>query len=97
MTTIGISDDWIIVKGHSGYAEFGKDIVCAAISVLSEATYNYLVATGNKVAVLDDEDGLYVIRIDKLNESGKNILKSFKEMVDDIASQYPENVRSVKE
>lgn len=94
MTTIGINSDWIIVRGHSGYAEPGKDIVCAAISTLTEATYNYLVATDNKVVSTDpDAEGLFIIRIDKLNKAGKKIIESFIQMVDDIASQYPENLR----
>ena len=94
MTTVGINSDWIIVRGHSGYAEPGKDIVCAAISTLTEATYNYLIATDNKVASTDpDAEGLFIIRIDKLNKAGKKIIESFIQMVDDIASQYPENLR----
>lgn len=94
MTQIKVTDDWIVVNGHSGYAEQGKDIVCAAISTLTEATYNYLIATGNKVVSTDpDAEGYFIIRIDKLNKAGKKIIESFIQMVDDIASQYPENLR----
>ena len=32
----------IEVQGHSGYAEFGKDIVCSAISVLIQTLIYYL-------------------------------------------------------
>lgn len=32
----------IEVQGHSGYAEFGKDIVCAAISVLLQTLVYHL-------------------------------------------------------
>ena len=95
MTNIKITKNSIIVEGHSGYAEVGKDIVCAAISTLTEATYNYLVATDNKVESSPDTDGLFIIKIDELNQAGEKIIKSFEEMIDDIASQYPENVRKV--
>ena len=96
MTTIGINSDWIVVKGHSGYDTIGKDIVCAAISTLTEATFNYLVATNNKVEK-HDGDGLFIIRIDRLNKAGKEIIEAFKEMVKDIESQYPNNVRRVEQ
>lgn len=95
MTTIGVNSDWIIARGHSGYNEIGKDIVCAAISTLMEATYNYLIATDNKVEKSDEDDALFIIRLDKLNESGKKIVKSFIEMIEDIGNQYPKNVRLV--
>ena len=29
----------ITAKGHSGYAEYGEDIVCAAISALTQTAY----------------------------------------------------------
>lgn len=95
MTTIKVSDDFIEVKGHSYYAESGKDIVCSAISVLSEATYNYLKCTKNKVST-EERDGYYKILLEELNEPGKAIKMEFIRMVDEIAKDYPRNVRRKK-
>lgn len=95
MTTIEVNEEKIIVKGHSGYDKIGKDIVCAAISVLSEATYNYLLAIGNEVEE-EEGDAVFIINIKHLNNAGKKIVESFIQMVDDIASQYPEYVRRIK-
>ena len=67
MTTIEIKEDIIRVYGHSGYAPIGKDIVCAAISTLTEATYNYLVATKNKVNN-EESNGVYIIHLEQLNK-----------------------------
>ena len=46
------------VSGHSGYAEAGSDIVCAAISALvtmAEATINDVCGAKAKVRVKDDQ------------------------------------------
>ena len=46
------------VSGHSGYAEAGKDIVCAAISAvvtMAEATINDVCGAKAKVRVKDDQ------------------------------------------
>ena len=46
------------VSGHSGYAEAGSDIVCAAISALvtmAEATINEVCGAKAKVRVKDEE------------------------------------------
>jgi len=32
----------IIIKGHTNYAEKGKDIICAAISAITNGTVNFL-------------------------------------------------------
>ena len=47
------------VSGHSGYAEAGSDIVCAAISAavaMAEATINDVCGAKAKVRVKDGED-----------------------------------------
>ena len=46
------------VSGHSGYAEAGADIVCAAISAvvtMAEATINEVCGAKAKVRVKDDQ------------------------------------------
>ena len=95
MTTITVGDDYIEVKGHSYYAESGKDIVCSAISTLSEATYNYLKCTKNKVN-FEESDGYYKILFPKLNKAGEAIKMEFIRMVDEISKDYPRNVRRKK-
>lgn len=94
MTTITIKNNKIEIKGHSGYAKKGSDIVCAAISTLIEATYNYLKATGN-VVKMTSNDGYFFILIETININGENILKSFTEMIDDLAMQYPKNLERI--
>lgn len=94
MTTIKVKNNEIEVRGHSGYSLEGSDIVCAAISTLIEATYNYLVVTGNIVRKRDD-DAYFHILIDVINVNGKNIIKSFVQMVDDLATQYPKYIERV--
>lgn len=94
MTTITIKNNKIEIKGHSGYAKKGSDIVCAAISTLTEATYNYLKATGN-VVKMTSNDGYFFMLIEIININGKSILKSFTEMIDDLAKQYPKNLERI--
>lgn len=91
MTTIDIRENIIRVYGHSGYAPVGHDIVCAAISTLVESTYNYLVATKNKVNN-EETNGVYIIHIEALNKQGRAIIDSFIDMMQDLINQYPKNI-----
>ena len=49
------------ISGHSGYAEAGSDIVCAAVSALAENTVNSIEAF--------TEDGTLSVKVDVLVES----------------------------
>ena len=54
MIDITVQPDKITVSGHAGYAEPGKDIVCAAISTLTQvliASVEELTAAKIKTAV----------------------------------------------
>lgn len=86
-----VGDEMILrAEGHAGYAEKGKDIVCAAVSVLMQ-TLAYSVddcwmGFGN-----DDKNVMTV----QAHQSSDNMAKF--ELVTDglilLAKQYPENVR----
>ena len=93
MTLINIKDKYIEVKGHSGYASIGSDIVCAAISTLSQATYNYLEAIGNDVDVESSDGYLKIIFKSELNRPGTEIVNRFNEMVIDLESQYKDYIK----
>lgn len=93
MTSINIKDKYIEVKGHSGYASLGYDIVCSAISTLSQATYNYLEAIGNDVDIESSDAYFKIIFKSELNKPGEDIVNSFKEMVIDLENQYKDYIK----
>ena len=95
MTRIEITDRYIEIKGHSGYAPMGSDIVCAAISTLAQATFNYLDVTSNNVTS-SERDGELTIILHKVNKTGEKIIQAFSDMVDDLSSQYPEYIERRK-
>lgn len=95
MTTIKVNEKFIELEGHSGYGTEGNDIVCSAISTLSEATYNYLKCTKNKVRI-EEKSAYYKIILEELNEQGKSIINEFITMVDDLESQYSNYIRRLK-
>ena len=93
MTIIEINAKDIEVKGHSGYAPIGSDIVCAAISTLVQATYNYLEATGNDVEVESLDGYMKIIFKSELNRPGDEIVNSFIDMAKDLEGQYKEYIK----
>ena len=77
--------------GHSGYADAGEDIVCAAISVLVINTINSLdqLASQKIKLVTNEEEGLIDCRIDgQINEKSKLLLDSMVLGLREIKKQY---------
>jgi len=80
-----------ICCGHAGFDEYGKDIVCASISVLVINTINSLEEiAGEKMTVESDEkSGLIICRFEKpLQEASKVLMDSLVLGLSHIATQY---------
>ena len=93
MIDITVQPDKITVSGHAEYAEPGKDIVCAAISTLSQvfvASVEELTAAQIKTA---QTGGYMEIVIEESTERAQVLLDSFLLGCRMIADQYPDNVR----
>ena len=77
--------------GHSGYANAGEDIVCAAISVLVINTVNSLehLAAEDFSVVTDEEEGLISCRFHgMINEKSLILLDSMVLGLQQIKKQY---------
>ena len=105
MTTITItkkSDDTfksIECNGHAGYAEYGEDIVCAAVSVLTINLVNSIDSlTEDRISVVQDEDrGLIRVSFeDDPSHDADLLLRSFELGVDSIFRQYGKKFLNIK-
>ena len=81
--------------GHAGYAGYGKDIVCASISVLVINTINSLEQiTGEQMYVESDEDS-GIIRCKFVNqplkETSRALMDSLVLGLSQIEKQYGKN------
>ena len=54
LIAINITRTGLTVDGHAGYAEIGKDIICAAVSVLAQGLVHSL------KALTDDEISYHI-------------------------------------
>ncbi|MBR1890520.1 MAG: ribosomal-processing cysteine protease Prp [Clostridia bacterium] len=82
------------VKGHSGYAEAGFDIVCSGVSTATEMTLKALQDVLKLDVQADIKDGyMHVIVNDYQRDDAQNILKAMELTLEDIANQYVKNVK----
>ena len=105
MTTITItktSDDnykEIECNGHAGYAEYGEDIVCAAVSVLTINTINSIEQlTKDKTKLFENEnDGIIRLTFNDIpSKEADLLLRSFELGVKGISDQYGKKFLNIK-
>ena len=79
------------LSGHAEYSEYGEDIVCAAISILTINTINSIETfTDDIVECLDDEQKGYISFkiLDGFSDESNLLLKSMVLGIESIAKEY---------
>lgn len=89
MINISITANKVIIKGHSNYADSGKDIVCSGISTLFYAFYGYLTKRGALKAWKAYPGDSFIA----FNKEGKEGLLMFTEGAKMVAENFPEFVK----
>ena len=89
-------------EGHSGYAESGADIVCAAISALTQSTLNGLKNVLKAPVMFDQDDGGAFIEAMLTPEAteaqiqqAQLLLVTLLEGLQAIQREYPRNLRII--
>ena len=88
--------------GHSGYAEAGADIVCAAISALTQSTLNGLKNVLKAPVMFDQDDGGAFIEAILTPEATEEeiqlaqlLLVTLCDALQAIQREYPRNLRII--
>ena len=91
--------DGFVVEGHSGYAEEGSDIVCAAISAavgLTECTVNEVLGLGAPVKASEKNARISLKLPNGLSEANEyacqNLLAGLMVYLQTMGEEYPENL-----
>lgn len=99
MTTIRIfrsKDGYkgFISDGHSGYAEAGSDIVCAAISVLTINTINSIESLAGDKVEASEKDGHLECRFpEKTSEKADLLMDAMVLGLKSVEENYRESLR----
>lgn len=81
------------ISGHSGFAESGQDIVCAALSFLSITCANALEAIAGQEPEVTERDGYLSVRARGQSEKEQTILSVFELGITQLAASYPDHIR----
>ena len=82
------------ISGHSGFAEIGSDIVCAAVSSAAFMTANTItdILKINAETFVDNSGKMFFKIKNEISISCKDILLGFKLHMISLEEMYPENI-----
>ncbi len=84
------------VSGHSGYADAGEDIVCAAVSSAVQLTANGITEIlGRKARVTAQDDTISLNLESTPDGEAEAFLKALKLHLSLLAVDYPKNVKLI--
>lgn len=95
---VNYSNDYVNkvkITGHAGYAEHGKDIVCASVSSIAITSANLILKVDDKKVNVTQKEGLIEIDVLKKDETINMILLNMIDMLEELSNDYKENVKII--
>lgn len=83
----------IVIEGHAGYSEAGRDIVCASVSSICITTVNTLIRLDNNSIDYEDNDGYLEVDIKKHNEFIDIIIDNMIDLLSELAKDYKKYIK----
>ena len=85
------------ITGHSGQAESGRDIVCAAVSILGCTCVNAMeTVCGIIPEVTENDNGVLAFQLPEMNPAdnakAQILMGALKQGLSDLAEEYPRNI-----
>lgn len=86
--------DSIIISGHALFADYGNDIVCAAVSTAVIMTINAIESLNEKQNIkVIIEEGYVEIEVLKSTKIIKGLLSNLSYSLNDIKIQFPNHLK----
>ncbi|MBE6687767.1 MAG: ribosomal-processing cysteine protease Prp [Ruminococcaceae bacterium] len=85
------------ISGHAGFDDYGKDIVCAAVSAMTSLVVNTLEEIfhcGGAIEAEESGELSYSLPQSQFSDkSAYGVLNGFLLQLEDYAAQYPKNIK----
>ena len=91
MIKVVIKNDSITISGHANYDDYGKDIVCAAVSATVITTVNGILSI-DKSSIEVIENGKVEIKILKDNEIVNKLINNMINLLTELQKDYKDNI-----
>ncbi len=81
------------VSGHAGYANSGKDIVCAAVTTAVNMTANGITEIAKQNASVNVSENEVQLKVEQSTHESALLLQSMRLQMELLEEQFPKNIR----
>ena len=97
MIKVNNKNNIIIITGHAGYDDFGKDIVCASVSSIVITSINLCLRFNKESIKYKEEKDKLTIEILSNDDNITLTIENMLMMLEELASTYKKNIKIIKE
>ena len=93
MIKVEVTKKDISIRGHAMYDDYGKDIVCAAVSSIVTTSVEGIASINeNAIDVKEAKDKLTII-INNHDEVTTKLINTMINLLNELQKKYPENIK----
>lgn len=96
MIKVELKDNLITIKGHAGYDDKGKDIVCASVSSIVITTINAIIEINPDAIDYSDLDNEIIIRKLKEDETVNKLLNNMILLLENLEKDYKDYIKIIR-
>lgn len=93
MIKVDVKKDQVIITGHAGYDEFGKDIVCASVTSIATTTINAIVRIDSSAIEFKADEGFIKIDILKHDNLIDILILNMIELLKELEKDYKKFIK----
>ena len=96
MIKIELKNNLITIKGHAGYDDKGKDIVCASVSSIVITTINAIIEINPDAIDYSDLDNEIIIKKLKEDEIVNKLLNNMILLLENLEKDYKDYIKIIR-
>ena len=86
----------ITIQGHALYSDYGKDIVCSAVSSIVITTINGIISIDKSAISYKVLDSFLEIEVKKEDDVTLKLIHNMLELLEKLSNDYPKNIQIKK-
>ena len=93
MIKVEVTKDTISIKGHAMYDDYGKDIVCAAVSSTVITSVEMIASIDENAITVNESTDKLTITINKHDTIIDKLTNTMINLLKEIEKKYPKNIK----
>ena len=95
MIKVEVTKDHISILGHAMYDDYGKDIVCAAVSSIVMTSVESIAAFDESAVNVKELDNKVVLTITKHDNITNTLINTMLNLLNELVKKYPKNIKII--